>query len=657
MESILKGIEDFIVYIESILMSIPILKNLSILFLNKMQLGLVFLGSFIFIAVANQLKNFSPSAKERPLPYRYRLIINSASQMRYLLLALFAYYLILNTGYMYLGNLKYFMGQRDHWMYLKEYIALLVEGFILITAVRVKFDAIPFLKATIDRTVIQKLNAISIAYQSRYTKRTVYHPDGVERITQNFIPLPYFQNDTLCHGLDENKKPVYTDFTGSMDGHFTIIGGSGMGKGVLTRMYLYQTFQKNITNIIFDPKPDDFMFDACVEFAKRNNKGIYVVDMDNPIPQISLFKSVTSNQFRSIMTSALELQKLKTTNARIWANRTEMALHNIAQQVYQENITPSEIRQAFTDSPDLVKDSEDTINLFTFLDDYQIFNTKSGLNLKEIIESEDVLYIRCAKAKSNDIARQQAQILFTALFEHINTRNHHTATQCVVVIDEFKFIMNTAIMDNLATIRSQKCSLIFNFQDISNFTTSPNEALRNPAYAKELLSNSHMIAIHNANDIELIRLIQQRVGKKTYHKPFEDDKSNTGGTGETSASRRWARHTEFVLTENEISTGGKRTAILLSPLLPGKMARIHTDIIPTSRQKFSSNMYAEPFALTVEKTDNLEKIIIPKNQYTEITPEIKKTEIKEDVPEETVEIQENNDVEKETESAVVTLDY
>ena len=558
---------------------------------------------------------------------------------------------------MYIGNYKYLIDERPDLRHVEEYIALLLFSLAILLVIRTKFDAIPFLKATIDRTIIQKLNAISIDYQAKNTKRTVYHPDGVERITHNFNPVPYFREDQLCHGLDEQKKPVYTDFTQSLDGHFTIIGGSGMGKGVLTRMYLYQFFQKDITTFIFDPKPDDFMFDACVQFAQSNHKGIYIIDMDSQTPQISLFKSVSANQFRNIMTAALELQKLKNTNARIWANRTEMALHKIAQEIYYENITPLEIVKALEENSALVEDSEDTKHLFTFLNDYQIFNTKSGLNLKEIIESGNIVYIRCAKAKTNDTSRQQAQILFTALFEHINTRNHHTATQCAVVIDEFKFIMNTAIMDNLATIRSQKCALIFNFQDISNFTTSPNEALRNPAYAKELLSNSHMIAIHNANDIELIGLIQQRVGRKTYHKPFEDDKSNTGGAGETSASRRWTRHTEFILTENEISTGGKRTAILLSPLLPGKMARIHTDIIPTAQQVFKSNMYAEPFLLETQKLEKTEAVIAPIKENIPLKSDNKKSTMKENISPETTEIKVDNPPEKTTDDEIVGLGF
>lgn len=572
------------------------LENITIHFTSNGLLLFYAVISILFVAFTNQLKTFSPNSELRPLPFTYRQAINLLTLSKFLILALFLYWFLINTMYYYKWTYQY--NFKNYQIYLYNFLFLTAETTLIILMTVTRIHKIPIFKAFIDRKVIKKLNKISTNYQMKNTGRKLHNADGIKRKTIDYDVKKYIKKNSLFHGLNEIKKPVYTDFLQSFDGHFTIIGGSGMGKGVLTRMYLYQTIKNNITNIIFDPKPDEFMFNACVDFAKQNNKEIHVVDLDKPIPQISLFKDISSSQFRDILTSALELQKLKNSSARIWAGRTEMALHNIAQNIFKENITPAEIKQAFAYFPELIKDSEDTLNLFTFLDDYQIFNTKTGLNLKKIIESKDVLYIRCSKAKTNDISRQQAQILFTTLFEHINTRNHQTATQCVVVVDEFKFIMNTAIMDNLATIRSQKCSLIFNFQDISNFTTSPNESLRNPNYANELLSNSHVIAVHNASDMTLIKLIQNKCGKTTYDKSYENDTSNAGGSSQTSHERKWTTHDEFKLTENKIASGEKRTAILLSSLLSnGNFERIHTDIIKTTPHQFKINTEAKPIII------------------------------------------------------------
>ncbi|MCF6808548.1 TraG/TraD/VirD4 family protein [Thiotrichales bacterium 19S9-12] len=579
------------------------IKLFSSLVLNMMDSGLLILVSLfaiLIISFTNQLKEFSPDAETRPLPFIHRQIINTASVCRYLILGLFIYWLVFNSLLFYATEYENDFSTYD--LYLNEYILLFAETLIIYILIQVKFHRLPVIKPFIDRVVMSRLNRISTSYQMNNTSRVIYNPDGKKRETIDYDVIKFIKKGLLFHGLNEYRQPIYTDFLKSLDGHFTIIGGSGMGKGVLTRMYLYQTSKEKVTNIVFDPKPDEYMYNACVDFAHQNKKKMHVVDLDVLVPQISIFKGLTSNQFRDILTSALELQKLKNSNARIWAQRTEMALHKISQQIYEENITPNEIKRALAHFPELIQDSEDTLNLFTYLDDYQIFNTKEGLNLKEIIESGDVLYIRCSKAKTNDVSRQQAQILFTTIFEHINQRDHINSTQCMVVIDEFKFIMNTAIMDNLATIRSQKCSLVFNFQDISNFTTSPNEALQNPNYAQELLSNSHFIAVHNASDIALIKLIQQRCGKKTYHKAYEDDISNAGGSSKTSHERRWTTHDEFKLTENEISSGGKRTAILLSSLLSDNdFARIHTDILKTDHHQFKINTASKLYALVDKK--------------------------------------------------------
>jgi hypothetical protein len=284
--------------------------------------------------------------------------------------------------------------------------------------------------------------------------------------------------------------------------------------------------------------------------------------------------------------SALELHSQKQTNARVYAERAERAIYGIGDSIFKDNITPVELYNAISSSPEFCEE-ESLVNLFFYLQDCRVFNTKDGLSFKELIESKDVVLIRCSNAKTNSIARSITQIVFTSLFESIGRRDKETGTQCVVVIDEFKFIMNTAIMDNLATIRDQKCTLIFNFQDISNFTTSPNQALKNPAYAQELLSNSHFIAVHNVSDPKLIRLIQSRCGKKSYDKQSEEDISNSGGGSETSTDRRWMKHTEYALTEDEIGSGEKRTAILLSSLLEGDgYARIHTNYINAEKCQF-----------------------------------------------------------------------
>ena len=48
-----------------------------------------------------------------------------------------------------------------------------------------------------------------------------------------------------------------------------------------------------------------------------------------------------------------------------------------------------------------------------------------------------------------------------------------------VTLDEFKFIMTTAVINQLATIRDFKTTLMVNFQSFTNFETSPNKAMSN----------------------------------------------------------------------------------------------------------------------------------------------------------------------------------
>jgi hypothetical protein len=582
----------------------PLLNNFFILFTSTKTLIVIFAFSMLFISAINQVKNFSPTAEDKPLPLKFKLIINLLNLFKYVIWCLFVYWIIVNAMLYYISEYK---NNFDTIYDLTPAIFLFIETTFISLFVWTGTDKIWIWKSYIDRKIITPLNKISIDFQEKNDGRERYNPDGIKRKTKDYDVKKYIKDGLMFHGLNENNKPVYTDFWESLDGHYTIMGGTGFGKGVLTRIYLYQTIKADVTNIIIDPKPDTYMYDACCSFAKEHNKNIHIIDLDSKTPQVSLFKDLDKESFIKIVLASLEFSPQKQSNAKIHAVRGESSIYDIADIIYKENITPNELRLMLQEYPDLLND--DSLKLFfRLLERAQVFNTKKGLRLKSLIESKDIIYIRCKDSKTLESARDITQILIMTIYEHINNRNNRNATQCVMVIDEFKFVMNTVIMNNLATVREQKCSLIFNFQDTSNFITSPNYSLRNEKYATELLSNSHFIAVHNASDNNIIHMIQERCGEKQFDKFIEEDKSNAGGGRETSNERRWSKHTEYKLTKKEISTGQKRTAILLSSLLNGsdEFTRIHTDYLNTDSYDFHITSKAEmhiPKKIENKKTD------------------------------------------------------
>ncbi|MDA0910071.1 MAG: hypothetical protein O2809_00745 [Proteobacteria bacterium] len=569
--------------------SFSVIYQFMVSFINLYSSVTVFLLCLIFIGFAKQLKNYAPNQKERPLPYHYVLIIQILNVLKYVVMAYFSYVLIFNgcVFYMTLYDAKFqFNGVQSIYI---DYAILFVEWYILFVYLKKGWSNLLFLNPLIDRLVIKKLNNVSAKYQFNNSDRDVYNPDGATRQHKKFKVEKQIKNNYLFHGLDEKGKGVYTDFFKSLDGHYSIIGGSGMGKGVMTVIYLMQFIKNGLPVFILDPKPDDNLYNACCYLSSKYKRKMHVFDLDERVPQLSLFKGIDRFKFRSILMSTLELSKQKQTNARVYAERAERALFKIAECAYEENITPNELLDKMKNNPETMSE-ESVVNLFYYLDECKIFNTRQGLGFGELLSSSDIVYIRCRNAKNDDVSRFIAGMTVTTLFNHVNNRSLSHAKHCVAFIDEFKFLMNTQIMDNLATIRSQKCSLIFNFQDMSNFMTSPNAALRNSAYVQELLSNSQFIGIHNLSEPALIKLVQQKVGKKLYWKSMEHDISNSGGVGETSSDKRWTNHIDYKLTENEVSTGEKMTAILLSNLFITSrgeaFTRVHTWYINTKQYDF-----------------------------------------------------------------------
>jgi hypothetical protein len=570
------------------------LSKISINYTHANAIMFFAIGSILFIAMANQVSLFVSYFRDRPLPLKEKILITLMRLAKYALGGIFiymlAYNLILSFQVYYLihYNPEYHSLSFLDYFTITQIIKSGISTLLVLIFIHFKLK-LPVFEILIDRIMIKPLDELSKLHFQKNSGKKIYNAEGTKRVTKDYKIKKYLKNrNYLFHGLDENNKPIYTDFQDSLNGHTTVIGGTGMGKGTITRMYLKQTIDKNITNIIVDPKPDDYMFDACCTFAKENNKKVHIIDLDNKEPQISLFKNMDKDEFIKVINSSLEFQAQKQSNAKVYAARGELLILKIADEIYKENITPSEMMEKFKMYPEIISD-DILMNFFTQVERSNVFNTKNGVNFKDLLESGNVIYIRCKDAKKIDASRDLVQLTMMTIFEHIEKRNPHNATQCLMVIDEFKFIMNSVIMNNLATVRSQKCSLVFNFQDLSNFMTSPNYAMRNESYATELLSNSKTIVVHDAKDIKLAKLIQQSCGEAEYDKYYEDSKTNAGGTSETSHERKWTKEKNYKLTINEITQGNPRTAILINSTLDEGFKRTHTMIIDTDNYEFRTN--------------------------------------------------------------------
>ena len=112
--------------------------------------------------------------------------------------------------------------------------------------------------------------------------------------------------------------------------------------------------------------------------------------------------------------------------------------------------------------------------------------------------------------------------------------------------------------------------------------------MNNKAYGKELLDNMHIFALGNTSDTETIDIIQKKGGQTIYDRAFELEEADTGGASVTSADRRYTKHTDFKLTQSEISNGDKNTMILLAPSLfnGDDFVKISTHYIETSNYQF-----------------------------------------------------------------------
>ena len=104
---------------------------------------------------------------------------------------------------------------------------------------------------------------------------------------------------------------------------------------------------------------------------------MYVIDIDARKPQIQLFAGLNELDFETILVSAMELESQKQSNARVYAQRTEKALIEIAEDLYKQGMTPKDIIKACNKhNTDLLAENQDLEALLRNLSRYKIFNSK-----------------------------------------------------------------------------------------------------------------------------------------------------------------------------------------------------------------------------------------------------------------------------------------
>jgi len=567
------------------------------IFSNFQIIALCFLFCSLYL-LSNKANKFR---KINPLPVRISLSIRLT---HYLSIFISIYYILSSFISFLVYTLAYIYNQIDYPVAQESYYPILIGGGVSMAIVFICDTLI--LNRLIQQKIITPLNRISSQYQNKKSGRKEYNPDVQRKHIGNYDPEKYFKQGSLFHGLNEFKKPVYTDFMASLNGHIGVIGGTGAGKGVLTRLYISQFIRGGLNNVIFDIKPDNYLYDLCVTECKKLNTKMYVIDLDIKKPQLQLFSHLTSDDFETIFKSAMELEPLKQTNARVYAQSTEHALITIAEEIYKQGTTPSQLIQDINEyDTSLLSDNSDLKSILFDLSRYKTFNSSKAPSIKQILDENAVLYIRASNAKENSSTSTVLRLLFQTITNQLIKHNNPSC----LFLDEFKFIMTSSFMNQLATVRENKITLVVNFQTFDNFMTSPNVAMRNKAYAGELLDNLHIFALGNSSDTKTVEMIQRQCGLTMYDRAHEQDENELGGGHTTKSTKSYSKYTDYKVTANEISNGDKNTMILLAPsLLKDDFARISIDYIKSNKTNFEISKTFEQDELKVKPKTKVKQI-------------------------------------------------
>jgi hypothetical protein len=326
----------------------------------------------------------------------------------------------------------------------------------------------------------------------------------------------FVESKGLFIGLDaDTQEPVYVPWNDYRKAHMQVLGSTGFGKGVATCMFLAQSLLAGECVVVLDPKDDEFAPNVLYRIARQCGASFNLIDLrpEDPLtlqpnpPQFNLFKHCTKTEIEEMVMTAFEMGE----------KGGDSDFYRLFDRKAARDVCTKAIAQALATkrSPamrDLVKAAQQSDKIdekkgqkfladLEELAELETINTSAGLDLKEILSRNAVLYI-VGSIRNVQVIRAQ-QMLLLRILQIIEKRDRTKKLRPIaVMLDELKYILSTAALQALGTVRDKSCHIMLAHQ--ANGDLDDCGGLDPNAVRGAVLVNTSLKLIYRATEPETL---------------------------------------------------------------------------------------------------------------------------------------------------------
>ncbi len=327
-------------------------------------------------------------------------------------------------------------------------------------------------------------------------------------------------------GNDNKEKPIKIDYD-DLNTHLHIMGGTGQGKTALGMAPIsYQVIKQGHGAIVITFKEDPQLLYLMKKASDESNKNFYYFNLDDDEKPFNItynpIESGTVLNRADRILVALELDY--SGSASFFSNMQRDFLVRFFQRCDELEITPKienlhdilEDKKLFENFMGYEFPKNDNLEgLRGALKDITLPNKINpepgeGLNLKEIVNNEDVLYVCLSSGKSPSLSERVGQMLALDIREALFCRPKDQRDNLfLLAVDEFQKMASNALRDVITQVRDPyNVGLVFANQTLGQ--------LEDVNLDKEITNNFTSQLVFSLDDPTEIELFSSRTGTKLF---------------------------------------------------------------------------------------------------------------------------------------------
>jgi hypothetical protein len=377
----------------------------------------------------------------------------------------------------------------------------------------------------------------------------------------SYDPRKYFNpRKGLFTGLTEGTlKPYYIPWSDYRSTHMQVLGSTGFGKGVAAIMFLSQSLNAGETVVVIDPKNDKFAPNVLYQVARECGAPFYLIDLTPDKPaQINIFRDCSAADIEEILNTAFDMAEkgdiadfyrlfdrkaAADVCAIATAAKRSPTLRDLVAATYQSKHIDVEDKKAVKFQADLKE-----------LAKLQAINADEGHDLGQILSQQAVIYVVGSTRKVQTVRAQK--MLLLRLLQIMENRDSIRTRPVAMMLDELKYLLSTAVLQALGTVRDKGCHIILAHQ--SNDDLKDCGGLDPNAVRGAVIVNTGLKLIYRSSDPQTLQWASDLSGTIV----AKQQSSHMSQAMFESAEGHYRDVERNYITKNEILAMPKQTGML-----------------------------------------------------------------------------------------------